>query len=67
MQQHDFDEGELRARIERQRIVISEQAEILESLGFDTNDVADCLERVQAPPKGRLRSLLVGAIVNSLK
>lgn len=56
------DNNELRARVERQRVVISTQSEILESLGFDMVDFADCPERLQ-PPDGRLRLVLAGWVV----
>jgi hypothetical protein len=60
------DEAELRVRVERQRVVITTQAEILESLGFDISDIADCPERVQAPPRReRLRLVLIGWLVPS--
>jgi hypothetical protein len=59
-------EVELRVRVERQRVVITTQAEILESLGFDMSDIADCPERVQAPPRReRLRWMLIGWLVPS--
>jgi hypothetical protein len=58
-------EDELRDRIECQRRVITTQAEILESLGFDVLDIADCPERLQAPSKERLRLLLVGWLAPS--